>query len=500
MDIDFGSSLLKTLHDVLEWVTGINSFESEAILSQILNIEQILILLNHISTQTANLGISEEDKSDLMHLCDVFNYLRTDLVKLQINRSRNATICAILEISTCANNGTPGRPKIAIQRDVLEELRGICFSWDKIAKILNVSRWTVLRRVNEYSLQDLQRFTDMSDEEIDSIVKDYIDRHGPTTGEPFMSGFFRSKGITIQRRRIRESLNRVDPKNTAARWGAVIKRRSYFVPWQNSLWYLDGHHSLIRWKFVIHGCIDGKSRKIMFLHCSSNNLAETVNTLFLNAIRDNGNFWPSRIRVDYGVENVLVCDEMVNYRGLNRNSFIAGPSTRNQRIERLWRDVFRCVAVTFYYTFYAMEQTGILDLDNELHLFVLHHIFLARINYSLSEFKALFNDHRLTTENNWTPNQIWYNGMINPNNPLSFQEGLDENIGDQDYFGEDPTAPFPFSEDNNVSIEPIVIENPNELSQFINDRLDVNRPSSNMGIDVYVEALELLEHEFPIRI
>ena len=90
--------------------------------------------------------------------------------------------------------------------------------------------------------------------------------------------------------------------------------------------------------------------------------------------------------------------------------------------------------------------------------------------------------------------------MINQNNPLSFQEGLDENIGDQDYFGEDPTASFPFSEDNNVSIEPILIENPNRLSQFINDRLDVNRPSSQMGIDVYVEALDLLEHEFAIRI
>ena len=127
MDIDFGSFLLKTLHDVLEWVTRINSFDSEEILSQILIIEQILILLNHISTQTANLGISEEDKIDLMHLCNVFNDLRTDLVKLQINKSRNATICTILETSTYAN-GTPGRPKIAIQRDVLEELRGIGFS------------------------------------------------------------------------------------------------------------------------------------------------------------------------------------------------------------------------------------------------------------------------------------------------------------------------------------------------------------------------------------
>ena len=39
------------------------------------------------------------------------------------------------------------------------------------------------------------------------------------------------------------------------------------------------------------------------------------------------------MRVDYGVENVQVCDAMVEARGEGRESLIAGPSTRNQRIE-----------------------------------------------------------------------------------------------------------------------------------------------------------------------
>ena len=109
------------------------------------------------------------------------------------------------------------------------------------------------------------------------------------------------------------------------------------MPWANSLWHIDSHHSLIRWKFVIHGCCDGFSRKIMFLKCSTNNLATTVLQCFEEAINQNGELWPSRVRVDHGVENVLVCDAMVGYRGEGRGSFIAGPSTRNQRIERLWR-------------------------------------------------------------------------------------------------------------------------------------------------------------------
>ena len=110
----------------------------------------------------------------------------------------------------------------------------------------------------------------------------------------------------MQRRRIRESMSRVDPKNTAIRWGAQVLRRTYQGPWPNSLWHSDCHHSLIRWKLVIHGYIDGFSTRIIFLTCSSNNLAQTVLDLFLHAVKKDGNRWPSRIRVDKGVENVLV--------------------------------------------------------------------------------------------------------------------------------------------------------------------------------------------------
>lgn len=108
----------------------------------------------------------------------------------------------------------------------------------------------------------------------------------------------------------------------------VVSRRTYQVPWPNSLWHLDGHHSLIRWKIVIHGCIDGFSRQIIFLRRNSNNLAETVLDLF-RAVQKGGNLWPSRKRVEKGVEKVLVCDAMVQTRGDNRGSFIAGPSSRS---------------------------------------------------------------------------------------------------------------------------------------------------------------------------
>ena len=432
---------------------------------------------------------NEEDSGNWQHLVNVYREIENKFIGLYHQEETLITVTCRLPLLV-EETKRPGRPGYYIPKESLVELRGLNFSWSKISKMFCVSRWTIMRHVNEYDLSGLQRFSIISDERIDEIVREYISRHGSTTGEPLMSGYFRSLGFHIQRRRIRASLNRVDPEHSALRWGALVARRKYFVRWPNSLWHLDGHHSLIRWRFVIHGCCDGKSRKIMYLKCSTNNLAETVRNLFLTAVDQNYGLWPSRIRVDYGVENVLVCDEMVAKRGEGRGSYIAGSSTSNQRIERLWRDVFRCVCSFFYYTFYAMEQTAILDIENPIHIFALHLVFTSRINTALHDFSAMFNNHRLSTENGWSPNQIWLNGMLNENNPLRFSDRLDDSVVDQHY-GEDPNGPRPLSEVEGVVVEPVQIVNEQEISDSIIQQINVNRPSDKAGVDVYTDVLAL---------
>ena len=163
-----------------------------------------------------------------------------------------------------------------------------------------------------------------------------------------------------------------------------------------------------RWRFVVHGAIDGYSRLPVFLKCSSNNRADTVLDYFMEAIETYG--IPLRVRTDLGGENFGVATFMwtLPNRGPETNSVIMGRSVHNQRIERLWRDVFQGCICLFYRLFYHMEDNGILDPNNELHLFALHFTYMPRIQNSLDHFRNAYAHHPLSSCHNRSPAQLYY--------------------------------------------------------------------------------------------
>ena len=180
----------------------------------------------------------------------------------------------------------------------VEYLRSLQFSWTDIAALLNISRSTLYRKIEESGLP-LQGYSDLSNSELDRIVLQIKADH-PNIGEVMMAAHLKSIGIHIPRSRLRASIHRIDPQ-ARNHFSSVIRRRVYHVQSPNHIWHIDGNHKLIRWRFVIHGGIDGY---IVFLRCSTDNLATTMLSAFEKGVEEYG--LPCRVRSDLGGENVDV--------------------------------------------------------------------------------------------------------------------------------------------------------------------------------------------------
>ena len=236
-----------------------------------------------------------------------------------------------------------------------------------------------------------------------------------------------------------------------ARLRRCLHRREYQVEAPNALWHIDGYHKLIRWKIVIHGGIDSYSRLVVFLKAATNNRLETALSAFLQGVAAYG--LPSRVRTDRGGENVLIGQYMIQHRGTDRGSVIMGRSVHNQRIERLWRDLFCGCISYFYYLFYKFENDGILDPDNPLDIYALHTVFLPKIQCKLDLFQSGWANHRMQMERNWSPIHLWIEGIRslqsrNPNHCII--DGLHET--DTEDLGIDWNGPVPSDTDENTVV------------------------------------------------
>jgi transposase InsO family protein len=357
---------------------------------------------------------SQESQEDALEQCqlilDIIVLLESvNIIHLHITDFIDCLrelICVLRD--TSINNGRVGRSRLNVRHDQLQFLVENGFRINDIALMFGCSRRTIERRMRD---SQLTRYTNISDDDLDNLVTEVVQLY-PQCGEKTISGRLICQGVRVQRQRIRSSLHRVDPIGVTNRLRCALHRRAYSVRSPNSLWHIDGYHRLIRWKIVIHGAIDGFSRLITFLRVSNNNRAETVLFAFRSAIEYYG--LPSRIRTDQGGENVLISEYMLTHpdRGPERNSVLVGRSVHNQRIERLWRDLYSGCVCFFYNFFYFLEDTGVLDIMDPLDIYALHFVMLPVIQTQLDLFKDGWANHPLRTEKNRTPQQLWTMGLL----------------------------------------------------------------------------------------
>lgn len=372
----------------------------------------------------------------------------------------------------------PGRPRTLVDRQQLEYLRSLSFTWSEISTILGASIKTLQRRAKEWNILT---FNNITSDDLDAMLREIL-LEFPGAGEVMLNGHLRSKGVHVQRAKLRDSIHRIRGCQTLH---PRIHRRSYSVPGPNYLWHLDGNHKLIRYKLVIHAAIDGFSRLITFIKCADNNRAETVLDEFIHATQEYG--IPSRIRTDLGGENFGVWRYMTHVRGEGRQSYIAGSSVHNARIERLWRDVRTCVVSTFTEIFAALEDNGVLDVDNNTDLFCLHFIFIPRINQVLKSFQEAWNNHGLSTECNWSPLQLFTAFSCNP-----LFDGPDV---DTDNYGVGSDT----DSDEDMETEAVVVPavNPPICDydlQVLQVTIDPLQDSDSYGTDMYLELIHFVNN------
>ena len=100
-----------------------------------------------------------------------------------------------------------------------------------------------------------------------------------------------------------------------------------------------------------------------------------------------------------------------------------------------------------YIKLFFLPPIGILNLDDLVKRYVLHYIFVPRINHVITSFVQGWKGHPLRSEKNWTPQQIWTNEMIDQwrRGITDIAEINDIPVGPEDleWFSMDWYAPHP---------------------------------------------------------
>ncbi|KAF3850028.1 hypothetical protein F7725_019747 [Dissostichus mawsoni] len=76
----------------------------------------------------------------------------------------------------------------------------------------------------------------------------------------------RVHGLRVRKEDVRLVLKELDPRGVALRQAGRLRRRRYFSKGPNFIWHLDSYDKLKPYGICINGCIDGYSRKIIWLN------------------------------------------------------------------------------------------------------------------------------------------------------------------------------------------------------------------------------------------
>ncbi|KAK2549131.1 hypothetical protein P5673_030505 [Acropora cervicornis] len=96
------------------------------------------------------------------------------------------------------------------------------FKVPQISQLLGASIRTVERGLSAFGIKMSGKFSNIGDEELDQVVESIQQLH-PGVGLRMLKGHLESRGLMVQRERIRQSHLRTDPTGVLQRWRQSIR-------------------------------------------------------------------------------------------------------------------------------------------------------------------------------------------------------------------------------------------------------------------------------------
>lgn len=241
---------------------------------------------------------------------------------------------------------------------------------------------------------------EVSQETVEIIIEQELAGSKCNVGYRKMWKHLKAKyGIAVKRDVVRKCLAKLDPLGVESRTKKRLRRRAYSSRGPNFIWHIDGHDKLKPFGFSIHGCIDGFSRRLIWLEVGTTNKnPKVIWKYYLDAVRQVRGV-PQRMRSDDGTENSIVEALQIflqSHHGDEHSgfgSFAIGTSTSNQRIEAYWSQLIRDGPGWWVNFFKDLQDFGLYDDSDPVQVDLIRFCFMDILRHELQKVAEMWNQH-----------------------------------------------------------------------------------------------------------
>lgn len=354
---------------------------------------------------------------------------------------------------------------------------------------INISLSTLKRRLTSLGLS---RSGFVSDDELRSAIEKELGRSGCFVGYRKMWARLRMKGIIVKRARVMTFLRELDPDGVESRRKKRLRRRAYYSKGPNFVWHTDGHDKLKPFGFSVHGCIDGFSRRLLWLEVGpTNKNPEVIAKYYLDAVKQLGGV-PRKIRSDDGTENSTI-EALQTFLRSSHNDENAGPgcftigrSTANQRIESYWSQFVKDGPGWWISFFKDLSDLGLFNSSDPVHLECIRFCFMQVLRNELHQVAEMWNQHLIASSK--------FGNSSGPRGRPDCMFFLPHLYNSEDY--KVPVNPQELVEfiDESTMCPADCTEEFKEFASTVMNALGLNLPNDvNEALDVYVTLIKEVE-------